>query len=142
MDYRKEKDKVLVRIDKDEEILETLKKLCEKENINGAIFSGIGACSMVATATYIPEKHDFIDHEMSGMLEMVSLNGNICMVEGELQEHSHGLFSYLDENGNTQVLAGHLKSAVVGYTAEILLQPTEAIEKKFDDNVGIHTWSL
>lgn len=61
MEYRKDGDTILVRVDKDEEILEEILDICRVENIYGALFSGIGACGKAVTSSYIPEKNDFTD---------------------------------------------------------------------------------
>ncbi|MBO5521900.1 MAG: hypothetical protein J5973_09535, partial [Eubacterium sp.] len=56
-------------------------------------------------------------------------------------EHTHALFSYL-ENGAQKVLAGHLKCAVVSYTAEIFLTVSDTINKVFDPATSITVWDL
>ena len=143
MEYRKDGDMILVRVDKDEEILEEILEICRIEHIYGALFSGIGACGKAVTSSYIPEKNDFTDHSAEGLLELVSLNGNISYENGQPVEHTHALFSYLDETGVQKILAGHLKKAVVSYTAEIAIQVAESMIKKKKDTVtGIMVWKL
>jgi predicted DNA-binding protein with PD1-like motif len=46
------------------------------------MFQGIGACDKVVVATFIPEKQDFMQHECNGMLEMISLQGNVVTERG------------------------------------------------------------
>lgn len=76
MEYKKMKDSIYLRVDKGENVTETLKAVCKKEGIYGGYFQGIGACATATLSTYIPEQNDFIDHKIFGMLEMVSLMGN------------------------------------------------------------------
>ena len=143
MQYRKDGDMILVRIDKGEEILEKILDICRIENIYGAVFSGIGACGQAVTSSYIPEKNDFTDHAAEGLLELVSLIGNISYEDNQPVEHTHASFSYLDETGTQKILAGHLKKAVVSYTAEIAIQITKfMIKKKKDNKTGIMVWDL
>ena len=143
MEYRKDGDMILVRVDKDEEILEEILKICRIENIYGALFSGIGACGKAVTSSYIPKKNDFTDHSAEGLLELVSLTGNISCENGQPVVHTHALFSYLDEIGAQKILAGHLKKAVVSYTAEIAIHVAESmIKKKKDPVTGIMVWKL
>ena len=92
-------------------------------------------------SSYIPEENDFTNHEADGLLELISLSGNISREDNAPFEHTHALFSYL-EDGEQKVLAGHLKHALVSYTAEILLIVTDTIEKTFDPTVGITVWDL
>lgn len=77
MDYRKMKDNIYLRIDKGENIIESIKAVCREEGIYGGYFQGIGACGKAILSTYIPEGNDFIDHSYEGMLELISLMGNI-----------------------------------------------------------------
>ena len=143
MEYRRDGNMILVRIDKDEEILEKILEICRAEHICGALFSGIGACGKAVTSSYIPEKNDFTDHAAEGLLELVSLTGNISYENGQPVEHTHALFSYLDETGTQKILAGHLKKAIVSYTAEIVIQVTKAmIRKKKDTATGIMIWDI
>ena len=143
MEYRKEGNTILLRVDKDEDILEKILEVCRNENIYGAVFSGIGACGKAVISSYIPEKDDFADHIAEGMLELVSLTGNISYENGQPVEHTHASFSYLDGMGNPEMLAGHLKKAVVNYTAEIVIQLTKTmIRKKKDAVTGIMIWDI
>lgn len=144
MDYKRGKNQICIRIDKGESVVQTILSVCKKENILGGYFQGIGACDAVTLSTYIPEKNDFIDHNISGMIEMISLMGDISVDdENTPYQHSHGVFSYLKENGEVAVIAGHLKEARIGYTGEILLQiAEERIGRMFDSNIGIDVWKL
>lgn len=142
MEYRKDNNMILVRLDKDEEVLEKILEICRIENIYGAVFSGIGACGKAVTSSYIPEKNDFKDCEAEGMLDLVSLTGNISCENGQPVEHTHASFAYLDETGTQKILSGHLKKAVVSYTAEIAIQITGAIKRKIDNATGIMVWNL
>ena len=144
MEYKKMKDTIYLRVDKKENVTETIKEVCRKEGICGGYFQGIGACSTATRSTYIPEQNDFIDHEISGMLEMVSLMGNITMdCDNQPFLHSHAVFSYLDQAGETAVAAGHLKEAKINYTGEIIITPAGGtVGRQFDANAGIEVWRL
>ena len=144
MEYKKMKDTIYLRVDKGENVTETIKEVCKKEGICGGYFQGIGACSTAVLSTYIPEQNDFIDHEISGMLEMVSLMGNVTMdCDSQPFLHSHAVFSYLNQAGKTTVTAGHLKEANISYTGEIIITPAGGtIGRQFDVNAGIEVWKL
>jgi hypothetical protein len=144
MDYRKIKDTVYIRIDKGESVIETIKKVCEEENIRSGHFQGIGACDEAVLATWIPKKENFTHHTFSGMLEMVSLMGNISTDQyGNPFSHSHAVFSYLDEQEKPKVVAGHLEEARVSYTGEIVLcSANNMIGRMKDSMSGIDVWDF
>lgn len=144
MDYRKEKNAIYIRVDKGEEVLATIKKVCEKERVGAGYFQGIGACGRAVLSTWIPEKEDFIHHTLTGMLEMISLMGNISTDQnGEPFSHSHAIFSFLKDNGEVVVAAGHLEEAEISYTGEIVLSlAEEKIGRMFDARAGIDVWKL
>jgi uncharacterized protein len=144
MDYKKTKDTIYIRIDKGESVIETIKKVCEEENIGSGHFQGIGACDEAVLATWIPKKENFTYHTFSGMLEMVSLMGNISTdQDGNPYSHSHAVFSYLDEQEKPKVVAGHLEEARVSYTGEIVLWPADnTIGRMKDSMSGIDVWDF
>ena len=77
MDYRKFGECYYIRMDRDDEIISTILEICKKENIRSATFSGIGGCKDAEIQTFIPETGSFEEQRISGMLELVSLNGNV-----------------------------------------------------------------
>lgn len=143
MDYKKIGDEIYIRIDKDEEILESLLKICNLENIKTGYFQGIGCCEKIDIQTYIPQKEEFLSHVKTGIFEMLSFDGNISSEnDGSLFLHAHASFSYL-ENGEIKMIGGHIKEAVVRYTAEIILTPAkETISRMRDPKTGIRVWKL
>lgn len=144
MRYRNDKTCTYVRVDKGEEVLETVKAVCAREGIGGGFFQGIGACSRVVVSTWIPEKQDFIDHVYEGTIEMITLSGNVTRDgEGAPRLHVHGTFSMLGDDGEPRVFAGHVQSVEIGYTGEIVLVRSGfPIECMFDPAVGIDVWDL
>jgi len=144
MDYKKIGEIFYVRIDKDEDVLGTIMEICKKEHILTGQFQGIGACGTATVSTYLPNIDDFTDHTVSGMLEMVSLMGNITMDDnGAPFLHSHAVFSYLDTTGKPAVLAGHLTKAIISYTGEISILPAkETIGRMIDSKTGITIWKF
>ncbi|MCR5297979.1 MAG: DUF296 domain-containing protein [Paludibacteraceae bacterium] len=144
MDYRKINDKYYIRMDKGDEVITNILNLCNKENIPSATFSGIGGCREAELQTFIPETGDFETEQIRGMLELVSLIGNVVSGnDGQLFHHTHAMFSF-KSNGSHSVVAGHLKSTVVLYTAEIELRPTcgSTIWRKEDPETGTGFWSF
>ena len=143
MDYRKYGDTVYIRADKGDEIIESIKKVCKAEQILSATFSGIGGCSEAEIQTFLPERHAFETRKLSGMLELVSLIGNVISDDNnQLFLHTHAAFAYKDGERHA-IAAGHIKSITVLYTAEIELRPIKGvITRKFDPDTGTGFWNF
>ena len=157
MEYKKIGETYYVRMDRGDEIIGNILEICRKESIPSAIFSGIGGCSSAELQVFIPETGSFETEQLDGMLELVSLNGNVVSADdGQLYHHTHALFSFKGGNrdvdnivgghqdGQHGMAGGHLKSTTVLYTAEIELRPTigGSIGRKFDPETGTGFWNF
>ena len=157
MEYKKIGETYYVRMDRGDEIIGNILEVCRKESIPSAIFSGIGGCSNAELQVFIPETGSFETEQLEGMLELVSLNGNVVSGDdGQLYHHTHALLSFKGGNrdvdnivgghqdGQHGMAGGHLKSTTVLYTAEIELRPTigGSIGRKFDPETGTGFWDF
>ena len=144
MEYRRFGDTCYIRMDKGDEIIGGILAVCRNERIASAVFSGIGGCSAAEIQTFQPETGTFETRALSGMLELVSLNGNVISgADGALFPHTHALFAY-QSGGAHFVAAGHIKSITVRYTAEIELRPVAGgtILREHDPETGTGFWSF
>ena len=144
MDYNKFGDTYYIRMDHGDEIVASLRGVCQKEHIQSAVFCGIGGCSDAALQTFLPAQGAFETERITGALELVSLTGNVISDDsGERFFHTHALFTW-KENDAHRVAGGHLKSTTVRYTAEIELRPVQggAIGRTFDPETGTGFWKL
>lgn len=144
MEYRKIDELFYIRMDRDDEVIEKILEVCRRESISSAVFSGIGGCKRAELQVFIPEKGTFETEQLEGMLELVSLNGNVVRDnDGKLFHHTHALFTF-KKDGQHGIAGGHLKSTTVLYTAEIALRPTVdgSIGRKFDPETGTGFWSF
>ena len=144
MDYRKYGEAVYIRLDRGDEIIGCVLDVCRAEGIASATFSGIGGCSEARIQTFIPEANAFETRTLQGMLELVSLTGNVTTDDkGERYHHTHAVFSFKDGERH-RVDAGHIQSIAVLYTAEIELRPVVGggIKRQYDPETGTGFWSL
>lgn len=144
MDYQESGSELYLRIAKGEPILATIQQVCQRVGILGGHFQGIGACDQATLATYLAAEKQFTEHQLTGMLELVSLSGNISQdTANHPYLHAHAIFSYRDDDGETVTTGGHLKEARVGYTAEIVITRAPfPILRQTDPAVGIDVWRL
>jgi len=144
VDYRKFGEAYYVRVDRGEEVIASILVVCRKEGLGSVTFSGIGGCSEAEIQTFIPEEGAFESRRLSGMLELVSLNGNaISDDQGELYCHAHAAFAYKQGDEHC-IAAGHVKSITVLYTAEVEVRPTIGgfIMRKHDPETGTGFWDF
>ena len=144
MDYRKFGETYYIRLDRGDEIISSILDICRKEQIASAIYSGIGGCQEAQIQTYIPANSSFETQTLRGMLELVSLTGNVVRDDaGAYYHHTHAAFSY-KEGDRHCMAAGHIKSITVLYTAEVELRPVLGgeIKRQYDPETGTGFWKF
>ncbi|MBR4748582.1 MAG: DNA-binding protein [Abditibacteriota bacterium] len=145
MEYRRFGSAYYIRTDKGEEVIDTILQVCKREKIRSAVYTGIGGCDRAEVMTFDPEKGDFESETVEGMLELVSMNGNVMWDEsaGKPVHHTHALFT-MKKDGEHRVIGGHMKSLRVLYTCETELRPVEGgeIRKVYDPETGTGFWKL
>ena len=144
MDYRKYGDVYYIRLARGDEVVSSIYSICKKENIASATYSGIGGCGEAQIQTFIPETGAFETRTLAGMLELVSLIGNVISDgEGGLYQHAHAAFAYKDGEDH-RIAAGHVKSITITYTAEIELRPVVGgtIGRRHDPETGTGFWEF
>jgi predicted DNA-binding protein with PD1-like motif len=126
-----------VRLDAGEKIVETLKALCERDGIGAGFFQGLGAVGEAELGHFDPASNDYVWIKLRGPYEIVSLYGNITVIDGKPFIHAH-----IALGDNTfAVRGGHLKEAVVSMTCEVTLTRfRDDIGRKKDAKTGL--WKL
>lgn len=135
MDYRRFNDTILLRIDRGEEIIETVKKVAEKEHIRLASVEALGATDDFTVGVYdVAEKH-YDSKTFTGPHEIVSLVGTITEKDGAFYQHLHMSAG----NARCEVFGGHLNRAVVSATCEMVIRILPGVvERKPDPEIGIN----
>lgn len=144
MEYKKYRDTYYIRLDRGDEVISSILAICKKENILSATFTGIGGCGSTDIQTFIPEQGTFEVQHLEGMLELVSLTGNVITDDkGEYYPHAHGMFAYKKEEQHC-ITGGHIESITVSYTAEIELHPVldGRITRTYDQETGTGFWKF
>ena len=135
MEYKRFGNKIIVRIDKDEEILEQVKKLALKENIRLAAVQALGATNSFTVGVYNVAEKQYYANSFSGSFEIVSLTGTINTMDGEFYTHLH--MSAGDEKG--QVFGGHLNRAVVSAVCEMVITVIDGVvDRRFSEEIGLN----
>ena len=90
MEFQKFADTYVVRLDKGEEIIASLQKLCETEQIALASVTGIGAADHAVVGLYDVGQRQYHKTELNGPMEITSLMGNVTQKEGAVYLHLPG----------------------------------------------------
>ncbi len=118
MEYRRDGDEVAIRLDLGDEIASAVAEVCRKEGVQSASFSAIGACSKAEISHYDTVRKEYRSTVLEGMLEIVSLLGNVTFSDGAPLVHAHVAFGLPDFS----VQGGHLVRALVKPTCEISMR--------------------
>jgi predicted DNA-binding protein with PD1-like motif len=122
--YKREGNFIIAKF-VDGEIIENLKKLCKEEKIDSAfIINGIGMIEDALIGYFDGEK--YIKERIHEPVELISLQGNICMVENDYLIHAHVVLGKKDHN----LKGGHLFEGKVKIVNEIIIYALEKIKIK------------
>lgn len=139
MEYKRFKEKMVVRIDKGEEILEQIKFLAEKENIHLASVRALGATNDFTVGVYNIDEKKYYANSFQGNFEIVSLTGTINTMDGKFYTHIH--MSAGNDKG--EVFGGHLNRAVVSATCEMVIDIIDGeVDRYHDDEIGLNLFKF
>lgn len=139
MDYRRFGNTIFVRIDKDEEIQDQVRRVCEKEGVTLATVQALGAIRSFDVGVFHTDTKRYASNHFEGAFEITSLTGTITTKEGEYYAHLHMCAG--DETG--KVYGGHLNAAVVSATCELVLTCIDGkVERVLDEEVGLNLFSF
>ena len=135
MEYRRFGDTILVRLDPKEDICGKLIEVAEKEQIQLAEISGLGAVNDVTTGVFDPEAKQYHANRFQGTFEIVSLTGTLTRQDGNAYLHVH--MSVGDGKGN--VFGGHLNQAIVSATSEIVIRVIDGkAGRRFSEEIRLN----
>lgn len=139
MEYKKFGNVIVVRLDPGEEILESIKKISEKENIKLAKVEALGATNEFTIGAYSILEQKYYKKDYNGVWEIVSLHGNINTMNGEFYTHIH--MGAGDNNGN--FVGGHLNRAIISATCEMFITLIDGkIDRIKDEKTGLNIFKF
>lgn len=129
----------LIRINRGEEIVESLTNYIQANNITAGAISGIGAASQITLRYYSLEDKQYHSRDFTGEFEIASLSGNVSLLDEKPWPHLHIVLG----DTNYQCFGGHLEAATVGVTCEVIIDtlPT-TIERELDEETGLKLWKF
>lgn len=139
MEYKKYGQDIVVRLDPGDEILASLKEVCEKENVQTASVQGIGATNRFKMGVYDLEKQEYKMNVFQETAEITALVGNVTRNNGEVYLHLHMTVGDLEG----RAIGGHLNEAYISVTGEIVMHLLDAeVTRKQDPQTGLNIFQF
>jgi predicted DNA-binding protein with PD1-like motif len=139
MRWIEDHSRLLVRFEVGEKLPESLVDLARRLGIVSGSLSGIGGVHNVVLGYYDLQARKYVTFEVPGIVELVSLIGNVSLVNGQPFWHLHAAVA--DRDGN--VKAGHLVSLEVAVTAECWIERgRKMLQRKRDEYSGLNLLDL
>ncbi len=139
MQYKRFGNTCMVRIDLGEDIVESLKKLCEDEQIRLGRVEAIGATDHAVIGVYDLAKKEYYPEKIDGFMEIASLNGNITAMDGKPYIHLHTVLA----DQQHVIHGGHVLEMRVGATCEMFVTVLEGeVTRQKEEAIGINLWTF
>ncbi len=135
MKYRFDGFNHLLRLEKGELLMESLVEFAKINNLETGWVMGLGACRWAELGFYNLETKSYTWQKFDQPMEIVNLQGNIALKDGQPFAHIHAVLS----NNDFQSVAGHVKELEVNATCEIFFHHwfKDGINRKPDENIGL-----
>lgn len=135
MEYRVFGESIILRLEKGEEVIESIKELCEKENVKLGLISGLGAANHVVVGLFKVDEKKYYSNTFEEDFEITNLTGNISRMNGEVYLHMHGTFANIEG----KCIGGHLNKAIISATSEIIINKINGeVGRKFSEEIGLN----
>jgi predicted DNA-binding protein with PD1-like motif len=121
-----------------EELMPTLIRFCEENDVHWGQFQAIGAVEDVEIGYYDLASREYIFRAEAGPFEVASMDGNISEMESEEPVvHVHAVLARCDDS--LECIGGHLRRARVALTLELCLwQVTQPLIRSRDEETGLN----
>lgn len=139
MEYRRFENTLVIRMDRGEEICGTLAAICEKEDVELAEVSALGAVDRAEMAIYDVPSKTFFRKTFEGPMEIGSLVGSVTRKDGKPYLHLHGVVCDSDLAAH----GGHIASMRVSATCEMIVRifPGE-VGRRMDEAIGLNVFQF
>ena len=139
MDYRKFGNKIIARIDRGEEIVASLKAICQSEGVKLASVSAIGAVNNFTVGVFSPQNKTYKSNHFTGDFEIVSLLGTVTTKDGQFYAHLHMSAG----DGEGKVFGGHLNEAFVSATCEMVIDIADGtVGRVYSEEIGLNLFEF
>lgn len=139
MEYKRYGSVIALRLDKGDDITESVFKVAKAEGVKAAQVSGIGATDNFTVGVFDMAKKEYEKFVFNGNHEINALTGNITEKDGKPYIHLHITATGKD----CKVVGGHLIKGVISLTGEIIITVIGGkITREYDATLGINRWKF
>ena len=146
MRARMESGMHVIRFADGEEICEALARYCRDNGVTTASVAGIGAVREATLGYYAPDTRQYVRRDFAGALEVVSLAGNVSVLDGAPFAHLHAVLAGRIEGEPQRDFAaygGHLFRGIIDPTLEVFLMAfPHTVERRPEAETGLNLLDL
>lgn len=131
--------RIVVRLDKGEEVLTSLKMIAEEYDIHLASVQALGATNHVTVGLLDIQEKKYYSHTFDKDLEITSLIGNITRKDQQVYLHLHINVADMENH----VFGGHLNECIISATCEMFIDVIDGeVTRKFDEVTGLNLFEF
>lgn len=122
------------------DLLEELTARCREHGIRLGRIAGIGAVTKARLSFYGQAEREYHPIELDGPLEILCLEGNVSLKDGEPFVHAHLTLS----DGTGRTFGGHLARGTEVFACECVIEAYDGalLERRLDDATGLPLWDM
>lgn len=137
MQYQKFGQHYMIRLDRGEEVIASLKNFCRQEAITAAEIVGLGATDEVTIGIYQVETRTYHKQTFTGEFEITNLTGDVSQKDNEVYLHLHITCGKDDFS----TFGGHLDACRISGTCELHLTKLDGlIGRQYDETTGLNIY--
>jgi uncharacterized protein len=123
-----------VVFEKNEEVVQALKRFAEEQRLHASHFTAIGAFSKAVLGFFDRARKEYNKIPIPEQVEVLALTGDIALQEGKPQIHAHVVVGKSDGTAH----GGHLLEGYVFPTLElILVESPRYLQRRPDRETGL-----
>jgi predicted DNA-binding protein with PD1-like motif len=132
-------DTHILAVEIGEELLGSILSYAKQSKIYAASIQAIGAIRNFELGYYVLDQKQYLKKNVDEIAELISCSGNLAIKDDKPFVHVHVSAGLKDFS----VIGGHLFSAVVAVTAEVILKPMPKMMKRsFSNETGLYLLDL
>jgi len=131
---------LIVKLERGDKVVESLKKACDRHKIESGIITGIGAVSKARVIEGKSTEHlDPNPQDFDGPMEISNATGNVAKKDGDVYIHLHVSLGRKDFS----TLNGHLVEGEIYLVGEFFIFEIDGkLERALDETIKMFVWDM